>query len=123
MSAELHEFRATARKILRDEHLPAQTRTRALLRLYRLALQSADPEWAIRAIVAEIGWDIDRHYTLSDATYGEPLERRHRQLRAAGYGRCPECWSQLSNEIDWTRWRDLREAAIAELEAREGATG
>lgn len=116
------DFRKAARRILRDSSLGQDERSTALLRLFEIARRETCAEFAAGAIVAEIGWDHDQGDVLAQRSIGDPLERTHRRLRGRGYERCPECLTVLSNEVDWVYWSELRRAAIAEAEAREGAT-
>jgi hypothetical protein len=117
----VREYRSAARRILRDDSL-GDHRASALRRLYRRAKDEAGAALIIGAIVAEIGWSIDKRCVLAESGTGERLERLHRGLRGLGYELCPECEQRLSGEVDWSRWRQLRAAAITELEAREGAS-
>lgn len=110
--------RAVARRILRADLSP-EIRAEALLRLRGRAMASAWPEAAVGAIVAEIGLD---HDLLVTSTVGEPIERAARRLRGRGFDSCPQCLRPLSGELEWQSWRAQREAATAELAAREGAT-
>jgi hypothetical protein len=121
MDPATSDYRRAARTILRDEMLDAAGRTEALDRLQRRARAEGDAQFTLGAILAELLWNIDRHEVNDETTIGEPFERRHRNMRNAGYRNCPECWSPLSTELDWEYWRRLRQDAIAEAEAREGA--
>jgi hypothetical protein len=115
------EYRRAARLILRDGMLDDAGRTEALVRLQRRAWAEEDAQFTIGAILAELMWDIDSYYVNGETAVGEPIVRRHRNLRNQGYENCPECWSPLSTEVDWGHWRRLRQDAIREAEAREGA--
>jgi hypothetical protein len=119
--ARVTDYRAAARRLLRDERLGGSSRRDALVRLMRRAKDEPSAVLAVGAIVAEIGWSIDRADVLDEIGYGDPLERQHRALRGVGCRSCPTCLSRLSDEADWARWRSLRESAIREAEAREGA--
>jgi hypothetical protein len=131
VSADLHlvapeelslvaEFRETARRILRSD-LTVESRKTALLRLYQRAKREPFADLIVGAIVAEVFWSIDRDDVIESQSAGEPMERAHRSLRGRGYARCPECWCELSQETDWSSWRQAREGAEAEFMAREGA--
>ncbi|MGZ5295462.1 MAG: hypothetical protein ACXWYT_00920 [Actinomycetota bacterium] len=115
------DSRAAARRLLRNDTLSNEDRERALAGLYQRAKSEPLAEYCVRGIVAEVCWSIDRADALADRDFGEPLERRHRVLRAQGYDTCPKCLSALSREADWMRWRSLRAAAVEEIAAREGA--
>jgi hypothetical protein len=119
--ARVTAYRAAARRLLADEGLSDPSRRDALVRLMRRAKDEPDAVLAVGATIAEIGWSIDRADVLAEIGYGDPLERQHRALRAVGYSSCPTCLSRLSGEADWAHWRSLRESAIREAEAREGA--
>jgi hypothetical protein len=114
------EFREAARKILRSD-LTTESRTTALVRLYRKAKAEPWADLIVGAIVAELTWSIDRDDVIERESAGEPMERAHRSLRGRGYDRCPECRCELSRELDWSVWRQIREAAESEFWAREGA--
>jgi hypothetical protein len=117
---QVHDFRDAARRLLRSD-LSHDARAQALDRLFQRAKSAPLADLTLRAIVAEVSWSID-HEDVHDLTsVGDRAEQAHRSLRARGFERCPECWCQLSTEIDWNRWRQLRQASQAELEAREGA--
>ena len=118
--ARVTEFRKAARVILRDGLLDDGARAEALVRLTRRGWVDRD-ESTMRAVLAELLWDIDQGDVNDRRNTGEILERRHRRLRSIGYANCPECWTPLTTEVDWARWRRLREDAIREAEAREGA--
>ena len=122
MSVELDrvaEFRRTTRRILRE--LDGEERSSALPRLRDLARREQLAAWCLQAIVEEIGWEHERAAVFEQRSYGDRLERAHRKLRSQGFAACPTCESALSNETDWEQWRQLREAAIAEAEAKEHA--
>jgi hypothetical protein len=114
---EVAQFRQAARTLLR--HRGLEERSEALRRLMKRAIAERN-ELAAGAITAEVEWSIDRHDVESTRHAGEPLERRHRALRARGLEACPTCASPLSAPADWRRWAELREAAIA-ARRREGA--
>jgi hypothetical protein len=113
------EYRRTTRRILRE--LDCEERSSALLRLRDLAKREQLAAWCLQAIVEEIGWEHERAAVFEQRSYGDRLERAHRKLRGEGFAACPTCESALSNEADWEQWRQLREAAIAEAEAKERA--
>lgn len=115
------EYRRAARRILRSRSLDEEARAAALIRLYGRAKAEEFASLIVGAIVAEIGWDIDGPDVLEARGYGDRQEREHRRLRARGLDRCPECWSVLSGPADWDGWAALREAAVAEAAAKEGA--
>jgi hypothetical protein len=113
------EYRLTTRRIVRE--LDGEERSSALLRLRDLAKREQLAAWCLQAIVEEIGWEHERAAVFEQRSYGDRLERAHRRLRGQGYAACPTCESALSTEADWQHWRQLREAAIVEAEAKEQA--
>lgn len=114
------EFRETARRILRSD-LTIESRKTALMRLYGKAKREPWADLITAAIVAEVVWSIDRDDVIERESAGDLLTRTHRSLRGRGYDRCPECLCELSRELDWSSWRQVREAAENEFWAREGA--
>jgi hypothetical protein len=131
MSASLHlvgpeeltlvaEFREAARRILRSD-LTIESRQTALLRLHQRAKAETFADLIIGAIVAEVVWSIERDDVGALRSAGDPWERAHRSLSSRGYSRCPECRCEISQALDWSRMRQVRESAAAEFEAREGA--
>jgi hypothetical protein len=114
-------YRAAFRQILRHEGLDSEERIRALVTLAGHARRERYAELIVRVMLSELEWSIDRDDVEAERTVGEPLERRHRQLRVEGHNSCPRCLSPLSNDTDWRYWRALRESAIREAEARERA--
>jgi hypothetical protein len=112
-------YRGTTRRILRE--LDGDERAATLIRLKDLGKKEELSAWCLQAIVEEIGWEHERAAVYEQRSYGDRLERAHRRLRGQGYAACPTCESALSNEADWHLWRELREAAIAEAEAKEHA--
>jgi hypothetical protein len=118
----VRQFRQAARQILRQRWIEtADDRTPALLNLVRRARQERYSDLIIRAITAEVLWSIDREDVSETRYLADPLERRHRQMRAEGFAACPRCLSPLSTALEWQAWHELREGAIRELEAREVA--
>jgi hypothetical protein len=115
------EYRSAARVILRDDWLEDTARQEALIELCRRGRDEADAELILRAILAELCWSIDRPDVIAERSGYERLERRHQSLRAAGMESCQNCLRPLTNEADWRRWQQLREAAVIEAEVREGA--
>jgi hypothetical protein len=113
------EYRSVTRRILRE--IDGDERANALIRLKDHAKTEELAAWCLQAIVEEIGWEHERAAVYEQRSYGDRLERAHRRLRGQGYAACPTCESALSSEADWQHWRQLREAAIAEAEAREHA--
>jgi hypothetical protein len=113
------EYRATARRILRE--LDGEERSGALFRLKDLAKREELAAWCLQAIAEEIGWEHERAAMYEQRSYGDRLERAHRKLRRQAYSACPTCCSALSSEVDWQRWGQLRDAAVAEVEAKEHA--
>jgi hypothetical protein len=131
VSADLHlvapeelsligEFREAARRILRSD-LTVESRKTALLRLYHRAKREPFADLIVGAIVAEVVWSIDRADVIERQSTGDPMERAHRSLRGRGFARCPECLCELSQELDWFRWRQVRQGAAAEFTSRERA--
>jgi hypothetical protein len=113
------EYRACTRRIVRE--LDGRERASALLGLRERAKEEELSCWCQRAIVEEIGWEHERAAVFEQRSYGDRLERAHRQLRARGYTACPTCESQLSSELDWTTWRQMREAAAVGVGTKEQA--
>jgi hypothetical protein len=115
------EYREAARRLLRSD-LTIEGRRTALMRLYAKAKREPSADLIVGAIVAEVVWSIEKDDVDALRSAGDRLERTHRSLRSRGYARCPECLCELLGELDWSRWRQIREGASAEYEAREGAT-
>lgn len=92
-----------------------------MLRLRDRAKGEELAAWCLQAIVEEIGWEHERAAVFEQRSYGDRLERAHRRLRARGYTACPTCESALSSELDWTTWRQMREAAAVAVETKEQA--
>jgi hypothetical protein len=112
------EFREAARRILRSD-LTKESRTTALMRLYARAKDEPLADLIIPSVVAELAWSIDRDDVIELKSAGDLMERAHRSLRSRGYARCPECRCELSRELDWDYWRQVRTSAVDEFEARE----
>jgi hypothetical protein len=113
------EYRSVTRRILRE--LDGDQRANALLRLRDHAKVEELSGWCLQAIVEELGWEHERAAVFEQRSYGDRMERAHRKLRARGYSACPTCETALSSELDWSTWRQLREVAVAEAEAKEHA--
>jgi hypothetical protein len=92
-----------------------------LTTLVRHAKTERFADLIVRALLAELEWAIERYDVQAERTIGDEMERAARKLRGEGLQKCPTCRSFLSTEVDWDYWRALREAAIREAEAREGA--
>jgi hypothetical protein len=118
---EVARHRATARRILREETLTQEGRGLALGRLLQSTKESAAPQLAAGAILAEIGWSMDGPHLTPEDLPGDGMERRHLYLRSQGFERCEHCRSALLTEADVLRARAIRKADIEELRAREGA--
>ena len=114
-------YRAAFRQVLRHRGLDNEERVRALMNLSRRARGERYAEMICIALFAELRWDLDREEVSRRRDTGDRLERRHRSMRAEGYDSCPRCLTELSRQADWDAWRAMREAAIVEAEAREGA--
>jgi hypothetical protein len=115
------EFREAARRILRDSDLSIEARETALMKLYDRGKREPSGDMIARALVAEVVWSLEKDDVAELRSTGDRWERAHRSLRGRGYDRCPECLCELSRELDCSRWRQIRAAATAEYEAREGA--
>jgi hypothetical protein len=118
---QVRDYRSIARALLRADELDRDRRRQALMDLMRAARSEPLAEIICAAIVEEISWQISRDDVVRDMALGDEQERRHRQLRANGLDTCGTCLSPLSTPGDWAYWRELREAAFRELEAKEGA--
>jgi hypothetical protein len=114
-------YRRAARQILRHRGLTTNERTDALINLIRKGRGEFFALQCIKSVEAELLWAIDKDEVASERYVGDPMERRHRAMRADGFAACPKCLTPLSGPLDWEAWHQLRESAIRELEAREGA--
>jgi hypothetical protein len=114
-------YRQAFRTILRHRSLDDEERVRALLNLVRRAKRERYAEMICSALLGEVGWNLDRDEVYRRRETGDVLERRHRALRNEGRETCPTCATPLSNATDWALWAQLRAAAVAEVEAKEGA--
>ncbi|MDP9235491.1 MAG: hypothetical protein M3P01_13215 [Actinomycetota bacterium] len=114
-------YRAAIRQILRHEGLDTEDRIRAMLVLVGHARAERYADLIVRVLLAELEWSIDRDDVEARRIYDDVMERRARSLRAEGRQICPTCETPLSSATDWSHWRALREQAIREVEAREGA--
>jgi hypothetical protein len=115
---EIASFRKAARAIVRDSDLDVKSKCIALVRLAQRADGGTMPEWIRRAI-----WEEAREFfgvprTPHDVP-GDPVEIAARSLRAKGYRCCPTCARELHGELDFARWRQLRQAWVEEVRARE----
>ena len=124
MSAEALEevtaYREAARIIVRDSTLAVREKAIALARLGVRAGSTTVPEWVRAAVYEEAREFLGVAPTPPDVP-GDAVEVSARSLRAKGYSACPTCARELHGEVDFQRWRALRQAYIDELEAREGA--
>ena len=114
-------YRAAFRQILRHEGLDTPERIRALVNLAGHARRERFADVIVRSMLAELEWSIDADDVQAQRTIGDEMERAARKLRSEGLQNCPTCRTFLSTEVDWDHWRSLREQAIAQAEAREGA--
>jgi hypothetical protein len=114
-------YRQAARTILRHRSLDTQERARALTNLVRRAKPERYASMICGALLAEVAWSLDQPDVLDQRSVGDVMEIAARKLRAEGRRECPTCRTPLSGPTDWERWRQLREAAVDEAQAREGA--
>jgi hypothetical protein len=114
-------YRAAFRQILRHGGLDTEERIQALVNLAGHARSERYGDLIVRVMLAELEWSIDRDEVESARTCDDEMERAARKLRSEGRQKCPTCRAFLSMLVDWDYWRSLREAAIREAEARDGA--
>jgi hypothetical protein len=114
-------YRRAARQILRHRGLTTSERADALINLIRKGRGEFFALQCIKSVEAELLWAIDKDELASARYVADPLERRHRAMRAEGFECCPKCLNRLSGPRDWETWHQIRESAIRELEVREGA--
>ncbi len=117
----VREYRRAARVAVRADEHRLQDRYLVLLDLAECA--RAEPDLLVRRWAELAIWDESRVFLgVEDEqpqTPPEPFERAQRRLRIEGYATCPKCLSTLASDVDFDRWRQMRAAHIAELEARE----
>jgi hypothetical protein len=119
----LARYRAAARMAAETDR-PLRLRLLALLDLMDAARAEADETlrgWAEAGVWEEarplFGAQGDEPSIPTD-----PVEVAARQLRAQGYAACPTCARPLHGELDFARWRAIRQADRDRGEARRKAT-
>lgn len=116
---EVREFRAAARELARAKGRTHREKLSGFVRLSELARRSTTRELSQRAIWVEF----DRWLRGDAIPPGrpDPVENACRGLRREGYERCPSCRRSLPTDDEMRRWRRMRDDAIAEVAAFEGA--
>jgi hypothetical protein len=115
----LAKYRAAARMAAEADH-PLKLRLMALMDLIDAA-RSEEDEFVRSSAEAGV-WEEAR--SLFGAQGDEPsiptdpVELAARQLRAKGEATCPTCARPLHDELDFARWRALRQLERERLEAR-----
>lgn len=116
----VRSYRRAARQIVRDGHLSVPQRLIAATRLASKARSEDDPlGWCARAVAEEALPFIRGEPNAPPAS--DPVEARHIGLRSQGYQRCPTCMDSLIDDREIQRRRSIRDAAIEQYLAREGA--
>src|SRR6476659_10433671 len=81
----VNQYRRATRQILRHPSFDTQDRSTALMNLIRDAREQLLADLIIHAMTAEVSWSIDREDKKNKQLIGDPMERRHRQMRGRGF--------------------------------------
>ena len=115
----VHSYRDAARAIRRGD-AALNRKLVGMIDLMGEARRERDP-W-VRSVSEGIVWAQSAWLLEGDKLFArigvrDQLERAARELRDAGYERCPRCHGQLSDPVDWTLWRSLAQRDLDRLEA------
>ncbi len=119
--ANVQEYRAAARQIVRAETRSVQDRCLALVQLSIGARAEEDPTlrgWAERAVWEEARSFLGEDYDIPSLP-NLPYVIAQRKLRDKGLDICPTCRGVIADAAEFERWRNLEADWLAEVARRE----